>query len=308
MSSPGFRLLRAVVALGVVLAALRLFLPPSPLEGGTFPTLLLAWFGFAFGIGLVLARWWALLLALLPVAGFWYTRATGPEYLGYGDEVALLTWATILGPGLAGTALGVSAHRALTGFVARRLMLPARAVERLVVLAVLVALLAGAAVDWGRGGAYLRRVEPVQVRRYSEEAVSGDTAGLAFAVDGASPGEGEQAGALRHTLSPPGLPPTETYTLIYCDARCRRSSDVQIMSAPPEYGRAARQTDGTPDKPVPPPTEPVEVGGVTWQLLGGRAAAPVEADADLGDAYVRIRAPNRAHFERVAASLRRINR
>ena len=301
-------LLRGVVGLGVVLAALRLYLPPSPLEGGAFPTFLLAWFGFACGIGLVLARWWALLLAPLPFAGIWYTRATGPEYLGYGDEVACLNWAIILGPGLTGIALGVRAQQWLARLAAGSLGVPPRAAERLVLLGVLVALLTGAAVDWGRGGAFLRRVEPVQVRRYSEEEVRADTAGLAFAVYAAPPGEGEPAGALRQTVSPPGLPPTETYTLIYCDAKCRRGSEVQIMSAPPEYVRAARQTDGTPDKPVPPPTEPVEVGGVTWQLLGGRAAAPVEADADLGDAYVRIRAPNRAHFERVAASLRRINR
>jgi hypothetical protein len=113
---------------------------------------------------------------------------------------------------------------------------------------------------------------------------------------------------LGSSSSPPGLGPTPTFTLIYCDDRCRQRSEVQILSAPPEYGPAARQRGGTASKPEPTPTiEETVIAGVPWQIFGGWAhPCSVTADAILPDAYVRIVAPSRADFERVAAGLRQV--
>ena len=300
--------LRAVVGVAVVLTALRFFLPPRPIEDigvGVF----WAWLALAGAIGSVLARRWALLLAPLPLVAQWYTVATGPEYLTYGDHVPLLWETVIIAIGLAGIALGIGAGRSLTGGVAVALSVPRRTAECLILLALLILVLGAAVLDVSRGGRFLSVPHPIEPRRYSEEDVRVATAALGYAVYAAS-GEGAPNAALRSTSAPPGLGPTETFTLIYCDERCRRSSKVQILSAPPEYGLAARQRGGTASKPLPiPQIEPVEIAGVIWQIEGtGPRAGTVTADAILGDAYVQISAPDRAHFERVAASLRRINR
>lgn len=294
--------LRAAVALIVVAAALRLFLPPRPIEGAAD---LAAWFGLGVGIGLVLGRWWALLLAPLPWLGIWYTRATGPEYLSRPNDFPQWLSLTIIAlPGLVGIALGVGARRALAGVTSGKLA------ERRVLLSALVVLLGAAVLDWGLGQHFLRPVRPLTPPRYSEADVRAAATGLAFPVYAAPPSEGAPSGLLRRPFAPPGLGPTETLTLIYCDERCRQSSKVQIMSAPPEFGPATRQRGGSASKPDPiPPTEAVEIAGVTWQLLGREPrTGPVTADTILGDAYVRIHAPTRAHFERVAVGLRRIDR
>ncbi len=302
-------LLHLAVPLAVVLAALRFFLPPPPVEDigiGVLP----AWFGLACGIGFVLARRWALLLAPLPLVARWYTIATGPEYLTYGDRVPLLWETVIITIGLVGIALGIVAGRRLTGLVADAVSTPLRTAERLVLLVVLVLLLGAAALDWGLGRHFLRVPHPAEPRRYSEEEVRAAAAGLSFTVYAAPSSEGAPTAALWRAFAPPGLGPTETFTLIYCDRRCRRSRKVTIISAPPESGSAPRQTGGTTARTDPlPPTRPVEVAGVVWQVMGsGPEPGQVSARANLGDAYVTIHAPNQAHFERVAASLRRVNR
>lgn len=172
------------VALAIVLAALRLFLPPLPVQG---PGILLAWFGFACGIGFVLARWWALLLAPLPQVGRWYTSATGPEYLTYGDgdgACTVLFVAVLIGTGLLGIALGVGARRRLIDFVTTTTTVPPRAVGTLVILIALLAMLAAAIPDWGQGRLFLQVPTPIAAKRYSEGEVRTAGSGLCYMVPG----------------------------------------------------------------------------------------------------------------------------
>ncbi len=304
-------LLRPVVGLAVVLAALRLFLPPFPLDSLDIRW---AWFGFGCAAGFTVPRRQALLLIPLPFLARWYTIATGPEYLSRNDsgvELEIYATAMLIAIGLAGIALGIGAGRLLTGFVADRASVPPRDAEHLVLLAVLVLLLVAAVVDVSQGGRFLSLPRPLEPRSYSEEEVRAATAGLAFTVYAAPLSEGAPNGAVRHASAPPGLGPTEVFTLIYCDERCRRSSEVQITSAPPEFCPGGRQTGAAPSRADPvaeQPGEPVAIAGVTWQLRGGGVRAPVRADTILADACVRITAPDRAHFERVAAALRPVNR
>ncbi len=302
----GNGLLRAVVALTGVAIALRLFFPPAPIESAA---VLIAWLGLGVGIGLAVGRWWVVLLVSLPWPGIWYSRATGPEYLSRpNDFPAWLEIALLALPGFIGLAVGVGVRRTLADNVAERWPAPARLAERLALVAVVLAALGGAALDLGLGGSVLRPIRPHEVRRYSASEIRAIATGLAFPVYSASPDEGTPTTALRFMSAPPGLGPTEIFTLVYCDDRCRQSSEVQIQSAPPRYGPAARQRGGTVDKPEPiQPVESVEIAGVTWQIAGESPhVGEVRADALLDDAYVRISAPDFAHFARVAAGLRRI--
>jgi hypothetical protein len=60
------RTLRLITALILVFAAIGLFIaPPPPLRYGA--SVLWVWLALAFGIGFLLGRWWALLLASLPL-------------------------------------------------------------------------------------------------------------------------------------------------------------------------------------------------------------------------------------------------
>lgn len=302
----GTTILRVALALVVLLATLRLFLPPAPVEG---PEILLLWPVFATALGFAIGRWWALPLALLPQLCWWWTVRTGPEYLTYGDgrEIAAIIFIIL---GLIGIAIGIAARRWAAIHVPQVFPASVRPIERLVLPVALLVLFGAALLDGATTRAFVSAPRPVEARRYTDEEVRGATADLDFAVYAAPTTEGLPTGALRRALPAPGLPPTDTFTLIYCDDRCRRSSDVQIMSAPLAYGAAARQRGGTSAKPVPTPAvTPVEVAGIVWQVEGsGPDPGRVSANADLNDAYVRIDAPSLAHFERVAASLRRVNR
>lgn len=303
--------LRALVGSGFALAGIRLFLPPAPIDGAA---ILLAWFGFALGIGFGVARLWALSLVAVPFLGIWYTRATGPEYLGNGDASWL--WPiTLIAIGTIGIALGVGLHRWSRRAVARHRSLTPPMVEVLLLIPALALLLLGVALDPLGGRDFLRWPHPLEIRRYGDDQVRAGAVGLPFAIYGARASEGLPSGVLRRTIAPPGLPPTEIYTLIYCDERCRRTSEVQIDSAPPGYHLAARsgkqtlspQRD-TPEKPIPAvPFETVEIAGVSWHIVAsGPPPDAVSASADLGDASIQIHAPSRAQFLLVATRLRRI--
>ncbi len=308
----------AVVAIAA-LAALRLFLPPFPLAA--FGATVLAWVGLAGGAGLALAPERrrvllpaALVLAALPLAGRRYTVATGPEYLTYGEDgvLTLVLTGFLAGLGLLGLALGLAAGRRLTAVAVAALPTRPRTAAALVPLATLALMLGAAALDVRRGRPFLRAPSPIAVPRRSEAEVRAAAAGLGFVVYAAPPEEGAPTAALRRGFNPPGIPPIETVTLIYCDGRCRRASEVQIESAPAAYARvrAPRLIGATPippgGKPVPdPPTSTLAVAGVTWQLAeSGPLTGSIEADGILGDTLVTIRAPDRAHFARVAAALR----
>lgn len=298
-------LLRPVVTLVVVLAALRLFLPPFPLDGAN-P--LQVWFGAACGIGFVLACRWALLLAPLPLVGWWYTVSTGPEYLTYGDRVPVLWETIIILIGLCGIVLGRGIRGWLTGFLIDTVPLPARTANVLPLAGVLVLIFGVAALDWSRGGVFVRPPSPLEPKRYSEDWVRADTAGLGYAVYAAPASEGLPRGAFRSTSAPPGVPPADRYSLTYCDAKCHRTSEVQVLSEHPDLALAARQWTGS--KPTPADQmETLEFAGAAWEVQStGRSRGPFTASANLGDAYVTIHTPNRSVFERVAAGLRRVNR
>lgn len=306
-------LLKGAVGGGFALAGLRLFFPPPPI---TSAATLLAWFGCAVGIGYGFARLWALPLAVIPCPGIWYTRLTGPEYLGYGDASWLGAVFLIL-PGFCGIALGAGLHRWALRSISWSRTLPAPSVELLLLAPVLVIFLLGATLDLARDRTFVRLPRPIEVRRYSDAEVGAVVAGLSFAVYGATT-EGTAGGVSRRTLAPPGWPPTENVVVIYCDARCRRASEVQIQSAPPGFHRAAanpqvvkepgRPEVGRPEKTVPPtPFETIAIAGTAWHVVAsGPLPGTVKASADLDGASVQIYAPSRATFERVAANLRQI--
>lgn len=265
----------------------------------------------AVGIGFGFARIWALPLAALPLPGIWYARATGPEY--WGDGGAFWFWPTLLiAIGAIGIVLGVSLHRWSLHTITWHGTLPPPTVEILLLTPALAVLLLSAALDLADDRAFLRSPHPIEVRRYSDDQLCAEAVGLPFTVYGAPASEGSPSGAIRRTFAPPGLLPTETYILIYCDDRCRRASEMQIESAPPRYHQTARTPippqPGTPEKTIPPvPFETVEIAGVSWHVVGsGPLPGTVSASADLGDASVKIHAPSRAHLERVAVGLRRI--
>jgi len=77
----------------------------------------------------------------------------------------------------------------------------------------------------------------------------------------------------------------------------RRTSLPPTLLAPPRVGA------GWPERTVA--REAVMIAGVLWQV---GPSAPVEGSAIVGDAYVRIQAPDRPSFGRVAAGLRRVDR
>ena len=86
---------------------------------------------------------------------------------------------------------------------------------------------------------------------------------------------------------------------------------MDVESAPPAFCPGGRQTGAAASRVDPvaeQPGEPMTIAGVTWQLRGGDMQVPVTADTIMADACVRVTAPNRAHFEHVAAQRRRVNR
>lgn len=303
-------LLRISVGGGFALAGLRLFLPPAPIESAA---ILLAWCGCALGIGYGFARFWALPLALIPFLGIWYTRATGPEYLGYGDA-SWLAPALLILAGLCAIGIGAGLHRWVLRAITQHRAIPQVSGEILLLAPILGLLLLGAALDLAGERAFVRRPRPIEVRRYSDDDVRAAADGLPFAVYGAAT-EGLPGGVSRNRSAPPGVPPTESFIVIYCDARCHRAGEVQIQSAPPGFHRAREDQPiigtskyGTPEKSIPPiPFEMVEVSGVSWRIVAsGPQSAGVSATADLDGASVQIHAPDRATFERVAVALRQI--
>lgn len=92
---------RVLIALGLVL------IPAGQIYSGAsiWPTLAV-WFGVAVGIGLVLSRWWALLLAAIPYPlGVGAGLITG-RYLFLGEAWKAIGITTIV-VGLVGIATGV---------------------------------------------------------------------------------------------------------------------------------------------------------------------------------------------------------
>lgn len=92
---------RVLIALGLVLiAAGQIYIGTS-----VWPSMAV-WFALAVGIGLVLARWWALLLAAIPYpVGIGAGLITGRyAFLGEAWEAIALTTVVV---GLAGIAIGI---------------------------------------------------------------------------------------------------------------------------------------------------------------------------------------------------------
>lgn len=139
--------------------------------------------------------------------------------------------------------------------------------------------------------------------------MSGILGAAPYAVYAAPNSEGAPSWANR-TVSPGGPsavpPPQDTTYLIYCDARCRRGSEVQILSEPPDGALRPRSSGG---KPPPPDPASFTLGEIIWhaEVVPSPQVVRFTASTNLGDAYVTIHAPDRATFERVALELRRIN-
>lgn len=103
-------IVQLVVALGCVIGASWIHYLGRTAVEGEFWLLL----GLAFVVGLVLGRWWALLLAPLPwLAGVGYGLYTG-RYLFLGDAWQVI-WLGSASLTLIGIALGWGVNRALTG-------------------------------------------------------------------------------------------------------------------------------------------------------------------------------------------------
>ncbi len=98
-------------------------------QGPAFGVALLLWFCAALGIGLVLPRWWALLLAALPwPIGVGIALATGRyAFLGEGWQLAALLSVVT---GLSGIALGVVIGRSLQRWMGRWVAPPATVAAR----------------------------------------------------------------------------------------------------------------------------------------------------------------------------------
>lgn len=101
----------------------------------------------------------------------------------------------------------------------------------------------------------------------------------------------------RASAAPDGGPANDVYYLVYQTA----GGEIQVVSSlPPDA--AVRQGKG----PLPTSRpQMVQIASVTWEAEpSGRG---FQGSAYLGDAYVTIFAPDRATFERTAASLERLD-
>ena len=130
-------------------------------------------------------------------------------------------------------------------------------------------------------------------------------AGLPYAVYAAPTSFGTPVAAFRRaSTAPAGGPRSDSYYLIYRTA----VGEVQVLSGLPPDAPAGdvKPGQGKKDLMVGNRPEIVQVAGVSWEV----ASSPrgVQGRANLGDAYVTIYAPDQAVFERVAASLVRLER
>ena len=299
--------LRLVATLIVALAMVRAVFPLDVVPGAV---ILFVWLALCGALGLASGSRLVLPLLVLPVVGRWYRIATGPEYLSAGESFPLFFQIVFIVAALTMSAAmiegGIRARRFLLRRLANGRSIPG---EAIVSGAFLLVALGAAVLDWQLGPDFLRPPGPVEVRRYSETEIRAMSAGLPYGVYAAPSAEGNPQGALRSVSSPsPSVapPPVDAFNLIYCDERCRRSSQVQIISEHRDAAFRLRSIGGKP-----PPADPVTftLGGITWatEATPSATASPFSASANLGDAYVTVHAPNRATFERVALGLRRIN-
>lgn len=152
-------------------------------------------------------------------------------------------------------------------------------------------------------------VLPADIGReeYTESDPGDAPAGSAevpYAVYGASAGLGAPTHAFRRfstTRIAHGPPPSDAYYLMYHSA----DGQVWVRSSSPDPATRQAPRGGKPEPARH--EESLEVANAAWSV---QVTSPTlfQASANLGDAYVTVGAPNRAAFERVAASLRRLNR
>lgn len=139
-----------------------------------------------------------------------------------------------------------------------------------------------------------------------EEYTDGDpnnpqasSAGLPYAVYALPAATGVPVAAFRIASTTNGLPPRDGYYLIY------NSADGQIQVVSGLAPNRLIHLDG--GKPVPlTQSQTVQFAGVAWEVQS--SGEQFQASAQLAEAFVAIHAPSRAAFERVAASLQRLDR
>jgi len=281
-------LLRGLVALGFALAATHLWLGTVSVPGALA---LWAWCGLAAGFGMVVGRWWAVPLPPLLIPGsLWYALHTGHvRFLAV--EWPLLVGGGLL-PGLLGTALGVGLQRGRTALA--RDARPGRGhATALVPLGLgLGCLLAAVAPPGHVGVAFL---DPRPLARLAPRppvdphTLRASVAAVPYTVYAAT-GAGPPSNAFRAISAV-----SDTYLLDYHGADRRGRDDVHVISSPTDLA-----VPGTPG-------DTVVLVGTVW-VVGVGPPGRFVASARQREGYVSIAAPNRAVFERVAASVRPLNR
>lgn len=123
-------------------------------------------------------------------------------------------------------------------------------------------------------------------------------AGLPYAVYAAPASVGASVAAFRRASTAPNGFSSDVYYLIYRTP----DGEVQVLSGLPP---AAPTGSGKGDPMDGNRPQTIQIAGVNWEVAA--SAREVQGRATLGDAYVTIYAPNQAVFERVAASLVRLD-
>ncbi len=287
-STIGIPLLRALVALGCALAATHLWLGTVSVPG----TLALwAWCGLAAGFGLAVGRWWAVPLPPLLIPGsLWYALHTGSlRFLAV--EWPLLVGGGLL-PGLLGAALGVGLQRGLTALARDARPGRGHAVALVPLGLGLGCLLAAVAPPGHVGVAFLdpRPIMGLAPRPpVDPDTLRASVAAVPYPVYAAT-GAGPPSNAFRAVSAV-----SDAYLLDYHGADRRGRDDVQVSSGPTDLA-----VPGTPG-------DTVVLDDTVW-VVGVGPPGRFVVSARQREGYVRIAAPNRAVFERVAASLRPLNR
>ncbi len=287
-------LLRAIVACGVVLVLVRLWLGITSLHGGLAfwaTPILLSGFGF------VVARWSALLLPpVLAIALPWYELHTG--HLAFRSTEDSPSWILLaMLASLLCVAPGVALSHGLSAAVRPLSPRSAQYRDGIALALCLFCLFSAVMPPWHAGTALLNPrpiarlgppppVAPAVLRAritgipYGVYGVPYRVEAPSSAARAVSRGAGSDCFAVTYRLSPHG-----------------RDNYVAVLSS----SRACRCATLFGDE------IPVAIdGAMWWETVRGRPGR-FQASTNLDDAFVTIDAPNRAVFGRFAIDLQRLN-
>ncbi len=286
-------LLRAIVACGVVLVLVRLWLGITSLHGGlafwAMPILL-------SGFGFVVARWWALLLPpVLAIALPWYELHTG--YLAFRSAEDSPGWTLlVMLSSLLCVALGVALSHGLSAAV--RPLFPRSALYRdgIALALCLFCVLSAVMPPWHAGTGLL---DPRPIARLgppppvAPAVLRARVTGVPYAVYG-MPYSAAPSSAARAVSQDAG---SDSFAVTYRLSPHGRDNYVAVLSS----SRACRCATFFGDE------MPVAIdGAMWWETVRGRPDR-FQASTNLDDAFVTIDAPNRMVFERFVIALQRLN-